>query len=210
LKDKAHYIEGEQWIHFFEDEKQAMLQRIAEGDEDVFTRLFQHYYTLLRPFVWKFTQSAADTEEILQETLIRVWLSRDKLPGIDNLHSWIFTIASRQCLSAMRVNLSNRKKMVALEQRETTKVIETPADSAQVAELTRLVGEAVSQMPPQRQRIYRMSREEGLKPAAIAVILSLSVHTVKNVLVTALKEIRDQLTAAGHLVSFLYILFHFL
>jgi RNA polymerase sigma-70 factor (ECF subfamily) len=64
-------------------------------------------------------------------------------------------------------------------------------------------------MPPQRQRIYRMSREQGLKPADIAEALSLSVNTVKNVLVTALKEIRNHLAAAGHVISLLYVLIMF-
>jgi len=210
LENKSTYIGEDRWTQLFEQDKQAIQERIAEGDEEAFADLFDHYYTLLRPFVWKFTQSPMETEDILQETFIRVWLSRDKLPDVDNLHSWIFTIASRQCLTLMRGNLSNRKKMGALQQQESTRSIETPADTAQVAEITRLVTIVVNQMPLQRQRIYRMSREEGLKPAAIADKLSLSVQTVKNVLVTALKEIRDQLTAAGHLMSLLYLLHHFL
>jgi RNA polymerase sigma-70 factor (family 1) len=210
LDNKATYTGEDRWTRLFEQDKQAIQERIAEGDEEAFADLFDHYYTLLRPFVWKFTQSPAETEDILQETFIRVWLSRDKIPAIDNLHSWIFTIASRQCLTLMRGNLSNRKKMGALQQQESARIMETPADTAQVAEITRLVTEIVNRMPPQRQRIYRMSREEGLKPAAIAEALSLSVQTVKNALVTALREIRDQLTAAGHLISLLYLLHHFL
>jgi hypothetical protein len=61
----------------------------------------------------------------------------------------------RQCLTLMRGNLSNRKKMGALQQQESTRSIETPpADTAQVAEITRLVTIVVNQMPLQRQRIY--------------------------------------------------------
>jgi RNA polymerase sigma-70 factor (ECF subfamily) len=190
-------------------EKELFLS-IAEGDEQAFAGLFNQYYPLLRPFVWKFTKSEVETEEILQETFIRVWLSRDKIPAIENLHAWIFKIASRQCLTLLRENLSNRKKMTGLLQRESERFSETPADSAHVAELTRLVTLAVNQMPSQRQRIYRMSREEGLKPAAIAEALSLSVNTVKNVLVIALKEIRNHLADAGHVISLLYAFYLFL
>ncbi len=183
---------------------------IAEGDEQAFASLFQQYYPLLRPFVWKFTKSAVETEEILQETFIRVWLSRDKLPAIENVHAWIFTIASRQCLMFLRENLNERKKISGLMRKESGRFVETPADKAHVAELTRIVSQCVNQMPAQRQRIYRMSREEGLKPAAIAAALSLSVNTVKNVLVTALREIREQLANAGHVISLLYFFQHFL
>ena len=192
-------------VLFSEDDD--VRQRIADGDEAVFTELFHHYYGQLRPFVRRFAATEADAEEILQETFVRIWLSRDKLPEITNLRSWIFTVASRQCLTALRSNLNNRRKITAFQQQTPATVI--PADSASLSEMTLLVAEAVNRMPPQRQRIYRLSREAGLKPAAIAGELSLSVSTVKNVLVVALKEIRDHLAASGHVISLLVILQQF-
>jgi RNA polymerase sigma-70 factor (ECF subfamily) len=210
VKDNTLHIGLGPISHLSDRDGIALRQGIAEGDEASFAQLFNHYYPLLRPFVLKFTDSSADTEEILQETFIRIWLSRDKVPGVENLQSWIFTIASRLCLSVLRGNLNNKKKITALQQQSAPWVTETPADNAHLAEITQLVAEAVNLMPPQRQRIYRLSREEGLKPAAVAGELLLSVHTVKNVLVVALKDIRSHLAAAGHIVSLLYILERFL
>jgi|RhiMetdeSRZDD1v2_1073273.scaffolds.fasta_scaffold14227_3 RNA polymerase sigma-19 factor, ECF subfamily len=186
-----------------------LYRRIADGDEAAFASLFNRYYPLLRPFIYKLTRSADKTEEMLQETFMRIWLSRDQLPVIGNVHAWIFTIASRQCLQAIRKDLNDRKKIAVLQQHEAAQVAHTPLDSAQLAEMTRLVAQAIGSMPPQRQLIYRMSREQGLKPAQIAEALSLSVATVKNVLVTALKEIRSHLAASGHVISLLYILLMF-
>ena len=139
---------------------------------------------------------------------MRVWLNRDQLPGIENVQAWIFTIASRQCLQSIRTELNHRKKLARLQSRETGQEA-TPLEATQLAEISRLVSQAVNNMPPQRQRIYRMSREQGLKPAAIAEVLSLSVTTVKNALVTALKDIRNHLGAAGHAISLLYMLVMF-
>ena len=78
----------------------------------------------------------------------------------------------------------------------------TPFDHLQVDEIFRIVHEAVQNMPPQRKRIFEMSRNEGLKPAAIAARLSLSVSTVKNVLSASLKEIRGCLRSSGHILPF--------
>lgn len=189
--------------------EKELCKRIADGDEAAFASLFNRYYPLLRPFILKLTHSADKTEEMLQETFMRVWLSRDQLPEIENLQAWIFTIASRQCLQAIRTELNHRKKLAALQSRETGREANTPLESTQLAEISRLVSEAVNNMPPQRQRIYRMSREQGLKPAAIAEALSLSVATVKNALVAALKDIRHHLAAAGHTIGLLYLLVMF-
>lgn len=189
--------------------EKELCKRIADGDEVAFASLFNHYYPLLRPFIFKFTRSADKTEEMLQETFMRVWLCRDQLPEIEDLHAWIFTIASRQCLQAIRTELNHRKKITRLQQQEAGLVTNTPLESTQLAEINRLVTQAVNKMPPQRQRIYRMSREQGLKPAAIAEMLSLSVATVKNVLVVALKDIRAHLNASGHMISWFILLVMF-
>jgi len=189
--------------------EKELCMRIADGDEEAFASLFNRYYPLLRPFILKFTHSADKTEEMLQETFMRVWLNRDQLPEIDNLQAWIFTIASRQCLQAIRTELNHRKKLAALQIRESGLDANTPLDATQLAEISRLISQAVNNMPPQRQRIYRMSREQGLKPAAIAEALSLSVTTVKNALVAALKDIRHHLGAAGHTISLVFILIMF-
>jgi RNA polymerase sigma-70 factor (ECF subfamily) len=189
--------------------EKELCMRIADGDEAAFASLFNRYYPLLRPFILKFTHSADKTEEMLQETFMRVWLSRDELPDIENLQAWIFTIAARMCLHALRTELNHRKKLAALQSLEAGQQTTTPLESTQLAEISRLVSEAVNNMPPQRQRIYRMSREQGLKPAAIAEALSLSVATVKNALVAALKDIRHHLGAAGHTISLLYLIVMF-
>jgi len=55
----------------------------------------------------------------------------------------------------------------------------------------------IDSMPKQRKRIYKMSREEGLKPAEIAAILSLSVSTIKNTLSTSLRDLRQFLLSMG-------------
>lgn len=190
--------------------EKELCKRIADGDEVAFASLFNRYYPLLRPFILKFTRSADKTEEMLQETFMRVWLNRDQLPGIENLRAWIFTIASRQCLQSIRTELNHRKKLARLQLQEGTRLeANTPLEQTQLAEISRLVSEAVNNMPPRRQRIYRMSREQGLKPAAIAEALSISVTTVKNALVNALKDIRDHLGAAGHAINLLYLLVMF-
>lgn len=51
----------------------------------------------------------------------------------------------------------------------------------------------VENMPPQRQTIYRMSREEGLSNDEIAERLGLQKKTVENTLNLALRQIREML-----------------
>lgn len=185
---------------YLPDNEKELLLRIAEGDELAFGQIFRSYYSRLLNFVSRIDQSAANVDEVIQETFIRVWISRDKLPHIDNFRAWLFTIASREAIALIRKNLLKQKASQGFLMNQPALDLETPADIAQAGEIRRLVEEAVARMPVARRRIYLMSREEGLKPAEIASRLDLSVSTVKNTLVTALQDIRRFLAIHGHTI----------
>jgi RNA polymerase sigma factor (sigma-70 family) len=75
-------------------------------------------------------------------------------------------------------------------------------------ETQRLISEAIAQLPPQRRRIFSMSRHQGMNIPEIAQALSLSPNSVKNTLVLALRDIRAHLERNGQLTP-LMILFIF-
>ena len=62
----------------------------------------------------------------------------------------------------------------------------------------------VSEMPKQRQLIYRMSREEGLSNNEIANMLGISKRSVENQLSLALKEIKQSILT--YIIFLLYTL----
>lgn len=187
------------------DEKAIQLS-ISEGDEKAFTLLFNHYYPLLHPLVAGYALTAMDIEEVLQETFIRIWMYRDRLPDIECLKSWIFRVASRECLSMLRKNLQEKKYLSTLQKSEGILMAEEdPADILYLSEISHLVQEAVNQMPRRRKLIFQMSRIDGMKPSEIAETLSLSVSTVKNVLSASLKYIREYLASFGIFLTLIFL-----
>ncbi|NLR78420.1 RNA polymerase sigma factor [Chitinophaga eiseniae] len=196
--------------NYINNEKELVLQ-IASGSERAFGEFFSYYYPQLFSLVRRFSLNDEDVREALQETFLQVWLQRDMLAEVQNMRGWLLRIATRQCRAVLRKNL--------VIQRSEHKIYEdalmdaqpmTEAVPTSVAEISKLVRDAVMQMPDQRRRIYQLSREEGLKPSEIATHLSLSVSTVKNTLVTALKQIRDHLARAGYPLPWLLICWMFL
>lgn len=176
------------------DLKQLFLQ-VAEGDERAFGTLFDAFLPKLHPFIIKFIKSEQATQEIIQETFIRVWLSRDKLSEIDNPGGWLYKVASNECYSYLRKSILNNKFFNPLT--FEPEPVNSTHESFALKELNRLVGEAINKLPTQRKRIYQMSRVEGKSIPEIAAILNISPNTVKNTLVATLKFIREYLVKYG-------------
>jgi RNA polymerase sigma-70 factor (family 1) len=172
------------------DEK-LLFRLIAEGDEKAFDTLFNLFLPRLYPFIVKLTRSEQAAQEIIQETFIRVWLSRDKLTEVENPGGWLFKVTSNECYSYLRKTVINNKfsNIITSE----PEPVNATHDDVDLKELNRLVSEAVNKLPPQRKKIYHMSRDQGKTIPEIAAALNLSPNTVKNALVTSLKFIREYL-----------------
>lgn len=175
-----------------------LLQRVAEGDEAAFSTLFFNYLGVIEPFIRKLTRSAADTEEVVQETFMRVWMWRDRLEEVKSFDAWIYTIAINECYRWLKKQSRRRRGLAALNKTAEVSALDGTLDGLQLREVSRLVAEAVSRLPARRRHIYQMSRDEGMKIEEIADRLSLSPNTVKNTLVASLRFIRNYLAKRGH------------
>jgi RNA polymerase sigma-70 factor (ECF subfamily) len=171
--------------------EKELFRLIAAGDEKAFDTLFNLFLPRLYPFIIKLTRSEQATQEIIQETFIRVWLNRDKLPEIDNPGGWLFKVTSNECYSYLRKSVSNNKFFNTIDTEPDP--VDATHEKVDLKELNRLIGEAVSKLPPQRKKIFQLSREQGKSIPEIAAALNLSPNTVKNALVSSLKFIREYL-----------------
>jgi RNA polymerase sigma-70 factor (ECF subfamily) len=125
----------------------------------------------------------------VQETMIQLWLNREKIDQDLPLAPYIFTICRRLSLNSLRqISISkNASQKLFLEMREA---VNTTEEAIFVAELARITEEALNLMPKQQQQVYRMSRNQGLSLDEIALELGIMKNTVKKHLSEALRAIR--------------------
>jgi RNA polymerase sigma-70 factor (family 1) len=179
-----------------------LLRKVSGGDEQAFRELYQRYDALLYPFLRKLARSERDAQEIIQETFIKIWLSRDKLYEIEQPRAWIFRAAANTSHNWLKRNLVAQKaeQEHLLSVAGNTDTIELQLGAR---DLQQLLHRIIAEMPEQRRRIYLMHRQEGMKVSEIAAELQISVSTVKNTLSIAVKNIREKLGEAGYILSLL-------
>jgi RNA polymerase sigma-70 factor (family 1) len=176
--------------------EQALFISISEGDEAAFSTCYSEYGRILLPFLVRLVGSRDSAEEIIQEVFLKVWLYRDRLAEVDNPKNWLFRVAANTGRNWLKKKMITEQKMLEHQRQWTTPDNLSP-EQVDLKSITGVVQRTILSFPPQRKLIYQMSREEGLKPGEIAARLQLSVSTVKNTLLSALKAIRENIEEAG-------------
>jgi len=178
---------------------------ISQGDEAAFSTCYAEYGRMLMPFLIKLVGSRDSAEEIIQEVFLRVWLHRDRLAEVEHPKSWLFRVAANTGRNWLKRKMLAEQHLQAQGQKPES-MEDGMAEGLDLRSVANLIQQTIQSFPPQRKLIYQMSREEGLKPAEIAARLEISVSTVKNTLLSAIKAIRERIAEAGLLGALLFFL----
>jgi RNA polymerase sigma-70 factor (ECF subfamily) len=166
-----------------------LLRRIAAGDQAAFTVLFDAYKDRIYTIALRLTDSTTVAEEIVQDVFLQIWLKRDTLTAVDHFKAYLFTATRNQVFNVLK-RLA-RHRAVAGELALDTATERSDTDTLLLdKEYQAILREAVEQLPPQQQQVYRLMKEQGLKRDQVAEQLSISPQTVKVHLAQAMRSIR--------------------
>ncbi len=84
------------------DGESALIARVVERDLGAFERLYRLYHPRLTRFLMNMTRRPSVVDEVLNDTMMVVWSRPDSFNGSSKLSSWIFAIAYRKALKALR------------------------------------------------------------------------------------------------------------
>jgi RNA polymerase sigma-70 factor (ECF subfamily) len=169
------------------DEK-ALLSEIAAGDERAFKKLFDLYKERFYAVALKMTRSDEVAEDIVQDVFMNIWNKRETLVDIDNPSSYFFTAVYRRIYHHYR-RIAQEKKLLQVVP-PVKESVNTTDEIVLARESNRLIWQAISKLPPQQQRVFKLSKQEGLSREDVARQLQISPNTVRNHLADALKFIR--------------------
>ena len=166
------------------------IDALAMGSRQAFQQVFSVFYPKVHAFALGFIKSEADADDIATMVFITLWTKREKLQGVENLDGYIYTVAKHTVLNFIAL----RRVTIDIDSiAEPIIAAASPQEQIEASDMKLLIDMIVANMPPQRQTIYRMSREQGLNNDAIAEKLGLQKKTVENHLNLALGDIRKML-----------------
>ena len=90
------------------EEDSLLIQRAQKGDTGAFNFLMTKYYPRVYASLFAFTKSKEDSEDLAQQTFIKVWKKIDSFRGDSAFFTWVYRIAIN--LAKNHVVSSNYKK----------------------------------------------------------------------------------------------------
>ncbi len=167
--------------------EQALLLKVKKGDEHAFEQIFKSYYPHLVLFAQKYLGDRDSSESLVQEVFISMWEKRREL-DIRSLKGFLVVSVRNRCTN----ELKHQKVVRDYEKADNiSQQIEWPQYTETI--YINRINQVIDELPAQRQRIFRMSRMDGLKYREIAEKLNISPKTVEAQMGKALKYLRDRL-----------------
>lgn len=177
--------------------EKELFNLISEGDEEAFRQLYVALKPALTGYIFKLTHSQEAVREIIQETLFRLWINRDKLTAVQSPRAWMLRLAANECFRYFRKNGLQKRLTEELSQFEVSDYSNNTEKELSYRETRKIIEQAVETLSPRQREIFQLSRNSGLKISEIAVHLGLSENYVKKTLMLSLHIIREKLIRAG-------------
>lgn len=185
-----------------EESDLSLLKRIQDGDEIAFRIFFSRYRKRIFVFVDQLIHSRSDTEEIVQDTFLKVWTFAGRISKMERPSDYIYMIARNKTLNHIRNNSKNKQYITQVWANQM-EIDNSTLESIYSEDLQQVIQKALKNLPNNKLEIFRLSRYEGLNHFEIAAKLGLSQSRVKNILVEILKYLKVLLQRHADLITLL-------
>jgi RNA polymerase sigma factor (sigma-70 family) len=166
-----------------------LLQRVVKRDRDAFETLYRVYVRRLTRFLERVTRRPLEVEEVLDDTMMVVWDKAATFSGHSKVSTWIFSIAYRKALKALR----GLDQPVECNDSDGPPSENGPEGPLMRVELRRILERSLARLSPEQRAVVELVFFHGCAYGEIAQIVGCPIGTVKTRMFYALRRLRAML-----------------
>lgn len=154
-----------------------LMARVREHDLKAFERLYRSYHPRLSRFLMNLTHRPQLVEEALNDTMLVVWRRPEGFNGASKLSTWIFAIAYRKALKALR-----RDDPPIEDRTSDLRASSEPGPDHHIDELQtrQVLLEAMRELSPTHRAVLDLTYFHEAGYREIAEIMDCPIDTVKS------------------------------
>jgi RNA polymerase sigma-70 factor (family 1) len=179
-----------------------LVTRIRHGNKDAFRLLYTRYNKKIYFFSLRYLGNNVEAEELVQSVFINVWENRESLDASLPVKSYIYKAAVNYIYNYLKKK-AIRTKFIESEIIRGENSSNLTYEQVFFHDLEISINSIINSFPECQQKIFKLSRIEGLSHKEIAKKLDLSERTVENQVYRSLKIIRNALKGGMALILLL-------
>lgn len=157
--------------------------------EEGFRQMMDQYQERLYSMIYRMTHSADDTQDVLQETLVKVLLNADRFKGNSSLYTWLYRIAVNESITMLK----KRKRQMTSELDPTQHEQQDFGTEWTDRQLQKALKTAIEALPEKQRIVFNLRYFEELGYQQMSEILDTSVGALKASYHHAVKKIENHL-----------------
>ncbi|SHL67097.1 RNA polymerase sigma-70 factor, ECF subfamily [Chitinophaga jiangningensis] len=162
----------------------GLLAALQAGNQAAFKALYEKYHHALYRKTFQLLHSASETEDIIQEAFITLWEKRHDIDTARPLGPWLFTVTFNRAVNHLKKQLREKSKAAGLQPMPDH-------DFLEVEKQWELLEAAVSQLSPQKRRVFQLCKMEGRTYEEASQLMGISRYTVKEYLGEVMHNLRE-------------------
>ena len=140
----------------------------------------------------RITMNPAEAEDVVQETMMKVWNKRDSWEQIDSIEAFCLTICRNLSLDKVRRMDNQMQSLDASIQPHDHHVASNPEEHTIQNDRVRLVRQLISALPEKQRCCMQLRDMEGKSYKDIATILDITEQQVKVNIFRARQAVKDR------------------
>ena len=158
-----------------------------------FDELYNLYANSLYGFVLNMTKSPSESKDILQETFLRVWATRETISVDKSFKSFLFTIARNLIIDSFRSKVNNLDFESFIEGDKYQSSENATEDGLNYDDFLRVLELSKRKLSEKQRVIFEMNKEKGYSIEEIARHLGVSEKTIRNQLSIILNIVKSDI-----------------
>lgn len=173
------------------EENKKLIEKLISGEEKAYMILLDKYHRQLNAYAVTLTHEQSLAQDIVQNVFLKTWKSRKKLNPEFSIRNFLYKCVYNEFLNSYQKN----KTVVLLNKKyiEYSHEVAVEMDDNMMAKMIEIVNKEIKELPPKCQKVFILSKKEGLTNSEIAEYLNVSIKTVEAQITKAFKILKNEL-----------------
>lgn len=172
-----------------------LLARIGNDDQAAFRLLVERHIDRAYALALRILKNAADAEDVVQDTMLKVWTQRGRWEGgRAKFSTWLYRVVTNRCIDLRRQSRTDGMDDMSEFADEKPDAFTT----LHREEVGHLLDTAIQKLPEQQRIAVVLSYHQGLGNAEIAEVMETTVSAVESLLKRGRQQLRYFIRDSGN------------